>query len=172
MPPRQGQSQLISPVSSLKAPCDAASDSRSAGDWAGASMFCGRGDLGSIEGGEAAVGCTGRIGRSSSDGNANREDRDSDSSVGRGASWSWMVYCDFPANNGVVLYQYTPPAAIAHLVALFFQLREVLCGGSVLRNRLDACDLQVLDTLELRPSRRIVGERNMLSKKRDAVLLL
>ena len=32
MPPRHGQSQLISPVSSLKAPCCAASSSRSSGE--------------------------------------------------------------------------------------------------------------------------------------------
>ena len=59
MPPRQGQSQLISPVSSLKAPSDAASDSvaegSERGEGVGSSVTGGRGLEEGVEDAEVAV---------------------------------------------------------------------------------------------------------------------
>ena len=82
IPPRQGQSQFISPVSSLNAPCCEASSSSSSGD-CGSASDTGAGALGSMEGGEEDEGVIEAVGLSSGVGGRKREDGESVASVGR-----------------------------------------------------------------------------------------
>lgn len=106
MPPKQGQSQLISPVSSLNAPCCPASSSRAPGsegefsttavldDCSGVYNEGGSDDLGFIDGGDDADGFAGTVGTSSGCGGRKRAAGDNDSRVGKAASpasASWMA---------------------------------------------------------------------------------
>ena len=89
MPPRHGQSQFISPVSSLNAPCCSASSSRDCGDGRSASAETeevGEGAFGSRDEGEYAEGVTGAVGLSSGVGGRKRDDGEREARVGSDSS--------------------------------------------------------------------------------------
>ena len=140
MPPRQGQSQFISPVSSLKAPCWEASSSLSSreGGWGSCEDWrdCG---VRLEESFARARAISSRVGRVvSSEGERGCE---------TGSRWvvrsnqmmeMEVLHAASSAKRLLVLYQYIMPTAMLHLAVVLFQLLDWVdgdvnnerCGGS------------------------------------------